>query len=142
MGGHVYLWLIYVDVWQEPLQYCKVVMLQLKKKKKRILEWVAILFPRGSSQPRDQTWVSCIAGRFLPSEPPGKPFPISAYPNPTHSTEVISTLHSSLKLSSTTQHSSNSSNASDLSFIRIPTALYLYLKSQLFCIIIELLLYK
>ena len=39
----------------------------------RILEWVAIPFSRGSSQPRDQTWVSCIAGRFLPSEPPGKP---------------------------------------------------------------------
>ena len=28
----------------------------------RIQEWVAILFSRGSSQPRDQTWVSCIAG--------------------------------------------------------------------------------
>ena len=31
----------------------------------RILEWVAIAFSRGSSQPRDQTQVSCIAGRFL-----------------------------------------------------------------------------
>ena len=31
----------------------------------RILEWIAILFTRGFSQPRDQTWVSCIAGRFL-----------------------------------------------------------------------------
>ena len=31
----------------------------------RILEWVAIPFSRGSSQPRGQTWVSCIAGRFL-----------------------------------------------------------------------------
>ena len=31
----------------------------------RILEWVAISFSRGSSQPRDQTWVSCIAGRFF-----------------------------------------------------------------------------
>ena len=31
----------------------------------RILEWVAISFFRGSSQPRDQTWVSCIAGRQL-----------------------------------------------------------------------------
>ena len=29
-----------------------------------ILEWVAILFSRGSSQPRDQTQVSRIAGRF------------------------------------------------------------------------------
>ena len=31
----------------------------------RILEWVAISFSRGSSQPRDRTWVSCIAGRHL-----------------------------------------------------------------------------
>ena len=30
----------------------------------RILEWVAIPFSRGSSQPRDQTLV-CIAGRFF-----------------------------------------------------------------------------
>ena len=29
----------------------------------RILEWVAISFSRESSQPRDRTWVSCIAGR-------------------------------------------------------------------------------
>ena len=31
----------------------------------RILEWVAIPFSRGSSWSRDQTWVSCIAGRIL-----------------------------------------------------------------------------
>ena len=31
----------------------------------RILEWVAFLFSRGSSQLRDQTRVSCIAGRFF-----------------------------------------------------------------------------
>ena len=31
----------------------------------RILEWVAILFSRGSSWPRDQTLVSCIADRFF-----------------------------------------------------------------------------
>ena len=30
-----------------------------------ILEWVAVSFSRGSSQPRDQTQVSCIAGRFF-----------------------------------------------------------------------------
>ena len=29
------------------------------------LEWVAMSFSRGSSQPRDQTWVSCIAGRIF-----------------------------------------------------------------------------
>ena len=31
----------------------------------RVLEWVAISFPRESSRPRDQTRVSCIAGRFF-----------------------------------------------------------------------------
>ena len=31
----------------------------------RILEWVAISFSRGSSQPRDKTQVSCIAGSFF-----------------------------------------------------------------------------
>ena len=31
----------------------------------RILEWVAIPFSRGSSQPRDYTQVPCIAGRFF-----------------------------------------------------------------------------
>ena len=31
----------------------------------RILEWVAFPFSRGSSQPRDQTQVSPIAGRFF-----------------------------------------------------------------------------
>ena len=31
----------------------------------RILEWGAISFSRGSSQPRDQTWVSYMAGRFF-----------------------------------------------------------------------------
>ena len=36
----------------------------------RILEWVAMPSSRGSSWPRDQTWVSRITSRFLPSEPP------------------------------------------------------------------------
>ena len=30
-----------------------------------IPEWVAISYSRGSSPPRDQTWVSYIAGRFF-----------------------------------------------------------------------------
>ena len=33
----------------------------------RILEWVALPFSRGSSQPRDQTQVSHIAGGFFTS---------------------------------------------------------------------------
>ena len=39
----------------------------------RILEWVAFLFSRGSSQPRDQTQVSRIVGGFFIIEPTGKP---------------------------------------------------------------------
>ena len=31
----------------------------------RILEWVAIIFSKEASQPRDQTWVSRIAGTFF-----------------------------------------------------------------------------
>ena len=31
----------------------------------RILEWIAFLFSRGSSQPRDQTQVSCICRQIL-----------------------------------------------------------------------------
>ena len=31
----------------------------------RILEWIAISFPRGTSQSRDRTLVSCITGRFF-----------------------------------------------------------------------------
>ena len=31
----------------------------------RVLEWVGISFSKGSSQPRDQTWVSYIAGTFF-----------------------------------------------------------------------------
>ena len=38
----------------------------------RILEWVAFPFSRGSSEPRDQTQVSCIAADSLPAEPQGK----------------------------------------------------------------------
>ena len=39
----------------------------------RILEWVAVSFSRGSSQPTDQTHISCVAGRFFTTEPLGKP---------------------------------------------------------------------
>ena len=36
----------------------------------RILEWVAIPFSRGSSQPRDQTLSPALAGRFFTTVPP------------------------------------------------------------------------
>ena len=31
----------------------------------RVLEWVSISFSRGSSRPRDRTYVSCLAGGFF-----------------------------------------------------------------------------
>ena len=37
-----------------------------------ILKWVAISFSKELSQPRDQTCISCLAGRFFTTEPPGK----------------------------------------------------------------------
>ena len=39
----------------------------------RVLEWVAISFSRGSSWPRDRTWVSCIAHRRFTIRATGKP---------------------------------------------------------------------
>ena len=38
----------------------------------RILEWVAMPFSRGSSRPRYQTCISCIAGGFFTCEPLGR----------------------------------------------------------------------
>ena len=43
----------------------------------RIWEWVAISYSRGSYWPRDWTHISCmscLAGRFFSTEPPGKPW--------------------------------------------------------------------
>ena len=37
------------------------------------MEWVAIPFSRGTSQPRDQTQVFYTAGRFLTTEPADEP---------------------------------------------------------------------
>ena len=45
----------------------------------RILEWVAFLFSRGSSQPRDRTQISHTAGRFFTSwATRGSPLPCRA----------------------------------------------------------------
>ena len=38
----------------------------------RVLEWVAISFSRGSSQPRDRTGAPALQADALLSEPPGK----------------------------------------------------------------------
>ena len=38
-GTHVHPWLIHVNVWQNPPQYCKVISLQLKLKKEKRNQW-------------------------------------------------------------------------------------------------------
>ena len=35
-GMYVYLWLIYIDVWEKTTKFCKAIILQLKKKKKNL----------------------------------------------------------------------------------------------------------
>ena len=45
----------------------------------RIMEWVAIPFFRGSSQPKDQTQVSCIADRFFTAQIIKHRFAFGAY---------------------------------------------------------------
>ena len=48
------------------LPHCRWIPYQLSHKgSPRILEWVTYLFSSGSSWPRNQTRVSCIAGRFF-----------------------------------------------------------------------------
>ena len=48
MGNHVNPWLIHVNVWQKPLQYCKVISLQLikinggKKERKKSTKFLKI----------------------------------------------------------------------------------------------------
>ena len=48
------------------LPHCRRILYQLSHKgSPRMLEWVAYLFTSGSSQPRNQSGVSCVAGRFF-----------------------------------------------------------------------------
>ena len=48
------------------LPHCRWILYQLNHKgSTKILVWVAYLFSRGSSQPRNWTGVSCIADRFF-----------------------------------------------------------------------------
>ena len=48
------------------LLHCRWILYQLNHKESpRILEWVVYPCSRGSSQPRNRTGVSCIAGKFF-----------------------------------------------------------------------------
>ena len=93
MGCHALLQGIFPTQVSNPgFPHCRQILYHLSHQESpRILEWVAFPFSRGSSQPRDRTQVSHIAGRFfiaratrearehwggLPRPPPGDP------PNP------------------------------------------------------------
>ena len=47
-GTHVNPWLIHVNVWQKPPQYCKVISLQLIKKKSSWVTQLVIIVSPGS----------------------------------------------------------------------------------------------
>ena len=92
-GTHVNLWLIHVNVWQKPLQYCKVISLQLikinEKKKKKKKNWLLEKDPEcwerlkaggeGEDRGRDGwmasltrwTWVWAISRRWWWTGKPG-----------------------------------------------------------------------
>ena len=59
--------------WSIPLTVASQAPLSMGILQVKIIQWAAIPFSRVSSQPRDQTQVSSIAGRSLLSEPPGNP---------------------------------------------------------------------
>ena len=69
VGSHSLLQGIFTTQGSNPgLLHCKRILYQLSHKgSPRIEEWVAYPFSRGSSLPRNQTGVSCIAGRFFTS---------------------------------------------------------------------------
>ena len=66
VGCHFLLQGIFLTQGSNPgLPHCRQILYQLNHKgSPRILEWLAYPFSRGSSQPWNQTGVSCIAGRF------------------------------------------------------------------------------
>ena len=56
------------------LLHCRRILYHLSHQgSPRILEWVAYLFSRGSSQPRNQTGSPALEADSLPAELPGKP---------------------------------------------------------------------
>ena len=69
MGSHSLLQGVFPTQGSNPgLPHCREILYQLSHQESpRILEWVAYPFSSRSSQPRNQTRVSCIAGKFFTS---------------------------------------------------------------------------
>ena len=74
VGYHAFLQGLFPTQGSNPgFSHCRQIIYQLSHQgSPRILEWVAYPFSSGSSQPRNQTRVSCIAVDSLPAELPGK----------------------------------------------------------------------
>ena len=69
---HINPWLIHDNVWQKPLQYCKVISLQLikkMKKKKRICAWLHVFLLHWNHIYTDLT--PCLFGTVSQSYLPG-----------------------------------------------------------------------
>ena len=74
MGRLSFLQIFPTHGWNPGISHYRQILYQLRHKgSPRILEWVAYPFSSGSSQPRNPTGVSCIAGGFLPTELLWKP---------------------------------------------------------------------
>ena len=72
MGVHTYAHMhtcVCVQLFTAPWTAARQAPLSVGILQARILEWAAIPFSRGFSQPRDPPWVSCISGRFFTTEP-------------------------------------------------------------------------
>ena len=69
VGYHTFFQGIFPTQGSNPsLPHCRQILYHLSHQRSpRILEWVACLFSRVSSPPRNQTGVSCIAGGFFTS---------------------------------------------------------------------------
>ena len=59
-GTHVNPWLIHVSVWQKPLQYCKVVSLQLIKINEKKKKKAETLLCQQRKKKRNVTWARCF----------------------------------------------------------------------------------
>ena len=82
VGCHALLQGIFLTQVSNPdLPHYKQILYHLSHQgRPRILEWIAYPFSGGSSQPKDRTGVSCIAGRFFTSYQGGPNIAV-AYPN-------------------------------------------------------------
>ena len=81
--------LIEVKVTQSCLTLCEIDCTVHGILQARILEWVTFPFSRGSSQPRDQTQVSLIAGRFFTSWATREAHKNPNPPNQTHFSMIL-----------------------------------------------------